>query len=109
MSGPNPVVIRLLAEQRKRCMATILSSAENSSWWDRLSTPQQQQFRDTVRSAISVFYDLTRDVVKVTEDDGVRNDIARDLIRAIHSQQREISAHLRPKNSAGDGNGGAAA
>jgi hypothetical protein len=28
-----------------------------------------------------------RDVVKVTEDDGVRNELVLDLIRAIHAQR----------------------
>lgn len=94
-SGNTPVVIRLLAEQRKRCLATILNSAENSAWWSTLTSGQQNLFREQVRSAISVFYDLTRDVVKVTEDDTPRNDLVLDAIRAMHSEQRQYTAHLR--------------
>lgn len=94
-SGNTPVVIRLLAEQRKRCLATILNSAENTPWWSSLSSGQQNTFREQVRSAISVFYDLTRDVVKVTEDDIPRNDLVLDAIRAMHSEQRQLTAQLR--------------
>lgn len=92
-TGP-PLAIRLLGEQRKRCLATILNAAEGSSWWGRLSDAQQTQYREQVRSAVSVFYDLTRDLLKVTDDDGVRNDLTLDLMRALHSQQREIKERL---------------
>lgn len=91
----NTAVLRLLAEQRKRCLATILTAAEGTSWWPRLSDDQQSTYRDQVRAALAVFYDLTRDVVKVTEDDGVRNEIALDLIRSIHTQQTQINESLR--------------
>ena len=90
------VVMRLLAEQRKRCMATILNAAENTPWWSTLTPGQQNTFRDQVKSAISVFYDLTRDVVKVSEEDATpRNDVVLDAIRAMHSEQRAISARLK--------------
>ncbi len=81
-----PVVIRLLAEQRKRCLATILTSAENSDWWGTLTPAQQNAHREQVRSALAVFYDLVRDVVKVSDDDGLRNDHAVELLERIHSQ-----------------------
>ncbi len=89
-----PLVLRLLAEQRKRCLATILTSAENSPWWGRLSDNQQGAFRDQIRTALAVFYDLTRDLIKVTEDDATRNDLALDLIRSMHSQTAQIREHL---------------
>lgn len=82
-----PLVVRLLAEQRKRCLATILSAAETSPWWGELSPADQDAHRAAIRSALAVFYDFTRDVLKVADDDhsGVRNDLALDLIRSIHS------------------------
>ncbi len=94
MSAQAPMVIRLLVEQRKRCLATILNAAEASSWWTRLSDAQQTQFRDQVRAAIGVFYDFTRDVAKVTEDDVTRNEPALELIRSVHTQQQRISEKL---------------
>lgn len=95
MASGNPVIIRLLSEQRKRCLATILSAAESGTWWNTLTPSQQGEFRAQVRTAVSVFYDLTRDVVKVTEDDGDRNDLVLDLIRVMHTQQREIVERLK--------------
>lgn len=89
-----PLVVRLLAEQRKRCLATILTSAECSPWWTRLSDTQQSAYRDQVRAALAVFYDLTRDLLKVTEDDSMRNDLALDLIRSMHTQTAQIKERL---------------
>lgn len=96
MTSTTPVVVRLLSQQRKRCLATILNSAEGSPWWSRLSVAEQQAYRDQVYSAVSVFYDLCRDVLKVTEDDGVRNDLVVDLIRSLHTNQRELVERLKP-------------
>lgn len=92
-SGP-PLVVRLMAEQRKRCLATILNSAETSPWWNRLSETQQNTYRDQVRQALAVFYDLARDVIKVSDEDTTRNDLALDLIRAVHSQQVKLNERL---------------
>ncbi len=97
MTNWNAPVLRLLGEQRKRCFATIMGGAETSPWWGSLNPGEQAQFREQVRSALAVFYDLTRDVVKVTEDDGIRNELALDLIRSIHSQQAQISDALKGK------------
>lgn len=93
MSGP-PLVVRLLAEQRKRCLATIMTSAENSAWWPELEADEQDAFRASVRAAVSIFYDLARDIVKVADDSdpGMRNDLALDLIRSIHTQQQRLVA-----------------
>jgi hypothetical protein len=96
LTSTTPVVVRLLSQQRKRCLATILNSAEGSPWWAKLSAGEQQAFREHVYSAVSVFYDLCRDVVKVTEDDGVRNDLVVDLIRSLHANQRELVDRLKP-------------
>lgn len=92
-NGP-PLVVRLMAEQRKRCLATILNSAESSPWWSHLTSHQQDTYRDQVRQALAIFYDLARDVLKVSEDDTMRNDLALDLIRSVHSQQIKITEKL---------------
>jgi hypothetical protein len=92
-NGP-PLVVRLMAEQRKRCLATILNSAESSPWWTKLTAAQQDAYRDQVRHALAIFYDLVRDVIKVSDDDAVRNDLALDLIRSVHSQQIKITERL---------------
>lgn len=92
-NGP-PLVVRLMAEQRKRCLATILNAAESSPWWAKLTAAQQDTYRDQVRQALAVFYDLARDVIKVSDDDSPRNDLALDLIRSVHSQQIKITEKL---------------
>jgi hypothetical protein len=103
MNSTSPVV-RLIAEQRKRCLATIFSNAEAALWWKLLEADERDLFKDQVRQALSVFYDLVRDVVKVSEDDGVRNEIALDLIRDIHTRQRQIlTAITEPSDGDTDG------
>lgn len=93
MSNSSAPVIRLLGEQRKRCLATILTAAETAGWWHKLNPDQQQTFREQVRTALSVFYDLTRDVVKVSEDDAgiVRNEYALDLLQSIHTRVETLN------------------
>lgn len=97
MNATTPLAVRLLAEQRKRCLATILSGVEAAPWWAQLPTADQEALRGTVRGALAVFYDFTRDVLKVADDDGtsLRNDLALDLIRSIHVQQQQIVEQLR--------------
>jgi hypothetical protein len=51
-----------------------------------LSDAQQSAYRDQVRAALSIFYDLARDILKVTEDDTVRNELALQLIRSVHAE-----------------------
>lgn len=79
-------VVRVVTEQRKRCLASILGAAETSPWWGRLSKDEQVAFRQRVIDALNVFYDLCRDVIKVTDEDVVRNEYVIDLIEAIHTR-----------------------
>ena len=79
-------VIRVVTEQRKRCLASILGAAESSPWWHKLTRDEQMAYRQKVIDALGIFYDLVRDVVKVTDDEGLRNDHVVDLIERIHLQ-----------------------
>jgi hypothetical protein len=79
-------VIRVVTEQRKRCLASILGAAETSTWWPRLTKDEQLAYRQRVIDALGVFYDLCRDVIKVSDEDGLRNDHVVDLIERIHVQ-----------------------
>ncbi len=91
MSAPGPsVTMRIVAEQRKRLVASIMRGAEQSTWWRKLTPEEQGAFRDDTLTSINVFYELVRDIVKVSEDDGIRNDQAIQLINAVHQSQREI-------------------
>lgn len=89
---------RLLSEQRKRLIASILGSAESSNWWSKLNPGEQRAFREKVINAVGVFYDFCRDVVKVTSDDSMRNDLALDLIRQVHDGQRALERQLRTRS-----------
>jgi hypothetical protein len=80
------VVVRVVTEQRKRCLASILGAAESGPWWGRLSREEQLAYRQKVIDALGVFYDLVRDIVKVTDEDGLRNDHVVELIERIHTQ-----------------------
>lgn len=79
------VVMRVLAEQRKRCLASILGAAESAGWWNALGRDEQTAYKESVRGALGIFYDLCRDIVRVTEGDVIRNDHAVELIEHIHS------------------------
>lgn len=79
------VVQKVVSEQRKRCLASILGAAEASPWWGRLSKDEQVAFRQRVIDSLGIFYDLCRDVIKVADEDGLRNDHAVHLIESIHS------------------------
>lgn len=79
-------VVRVVTEQRKRCLASILGAAESSPWWGQLTRDQQVAFRQRVIDSLNVFYDLCRDVIKVTDEDVVRNEHVIDLIEAIHTR-----------------------
>lgn len=76
---------RLLGEQRKRMIASMLGAAEQSAWWRKLTTAEQRAFRDKMLSAVGVFYDFCRDIVKITGEDSIRNDYAVELLQQIHT------------------------
>jgi hypothetical protein len=78
-------VQRVVSEQRKRCLASILGAAETAPWWGRLTTEEQRAYRAKVVDALGVFYDLCRDIIKVTDEDALRNEHAVALIESIHT------------------------
>lgn len=100
MTAPS-VTTRIVAEQRKRLVASIMRSAEQSSWWRKLTSEEQGDYREDVLSSINVFYELVRDIVKVSEDDGIANDYVVKLIQQMHAEQQQIVAHLRQGERAG--------
>lgn len=85
---------RLLGEQRKRLIASIMGAAENAPWWSRLQAGEQRAYREKVLSSVGTFYDFCRDVVKVTGEDGIRNDLALELLRQVHEGQRSLQRSL---------------
>lgn len=86
---------KLLAEQRKRMLASIMRFAEQETWWGLLSKEEQERYRTNVVNAINVFYDFCRDVIKVSEDEGITSDASLKLLNQMHASQRAIETHLR--------------
>ena len=79
-------VMRVVTEQRKRCLASILGAAETSPWWGRLTRDEQLAYRQRVIDSLGVFYDLCRDVIKTSDEDDLRNEHVVDMIERIHTQ-----------------------
>ncbi len=81
-------VMEILQAQRKRCLAGIMGSAEQSRWWNGLSREEQQSFRQKIIDSLNVFYDLARDIVTVTEESEstVRNEQAISMLLAKADQ-----------------------
>jgi hypothetical protein len=75
---------QLVAEQRRRCIATILGFCEGADWWGALEKDEQVGLRATVLRAVATLYDVTLDVLKVSGGDGVTNACVIDMIEAIH-------------------------
>lgn len=85
-----PMVMRLLSEQRKRMMASILNAVDNADADPRVR-------REHIITAINVFYDFCRDIIKVGDEDVMRNDAALELLQRVHSSQRALSEQLAAK------------
>lgn len=93
MAGDD-LVGKLLAEQRRRLIATLLGTAESAPWWRDLTAEQQRAHRDKVLSSVGVFYDFCRDVVKVSSEDMTRNEYALELLQAVHDGQAALVRRL---------------
>lgn len=80
------IVMRHIAEGRKRAVAGILGHAENSAWWGRLSPSEQRGLREKVLDDFGVFYDRVRDFVKIGAEETVVNEHTVRLIEQIHAR-----------------------
>ena len=86
---------RLAGEQRRRFVAAILGAAEQSTWWGRLSVGEQRAHRDKVLAGVGNYHDFMLDVIKVTNDDMVRNEHAVNLLQQVHDSQRRVERAAR--------------
>lgn len=89
MAGED-MVRRLLGEQRRRLVASLLGAAEASSWWPQLGLVEQRSYRDKVLASIGTYHDFCLDVLKVSGEDSVRNERALELIEQVHASQRRV-------------------
>lgn len=90
------MVRRLLIEQRKRLIASVLGHAERE-FYPKLTPKERDDFRTHVLDSIDRYHDLVLDVLKVTKDDAIRNDEAVDLIRQVHEGQRQLVRSLNER------------
>lgn len=81
---------RLAGEQRRRFVASVMGAAEQSPWWSRLNTTEQRAYRDKVLASVGSYHDFMLDIIKVTNDDLVRNEHALTLLQQVHDSQRRV-------------------
>lgn len=91
---------RLLVEQRKRLLASILGAAETSAWWSKLTPAEQHAHRAKVLASVGTFYDFCRDVLKVTGEDSIRNDLAVELLQQVYESQQAVERVVRARAAA---------
>ena len=89
----------ILSEQRRRLIATILGTVEASSAWSKMPAAEQKAFREKIIASIGVFADLCFDVLKVTNEGSIRNELAVGLIQQVHDSQRRLERTLAPHPS----------
>lgn len=88
-------IIRSLAvEQRKRLVASLMSHAEQSNWWSKLSSLEQRELRKKVLDSVGTYHDFILDVVKVSHEDGMVNEQALSLIQQVHAGQARLERTL---------------
>lgn len=86
-------MMRLIAERRKRLVATVMGHAERE-FFGQLSPAQQQEFRRKTLTAIDDFCDLIRDVLKISGEDVMVNGHALELLEQIHDTQCQLTKRL---------------
>ncbi len=86
---------RLAGEQRRRFVAGVLGAAEQSPWWGKLSVPEQRAYREKIMSSVGAYHDFMLDVLKVSNDDVVRNEHAITLLQQVHESQRRVERAAR--------------
>jgi hypothetical protein len=87
------MVVRLMLEQRKRFIASVLGHAERE-FYPKLTDDERDGFRQKVFDAADAYTDFVRDILKVVDQDQMRNDRALKLIEAMHASQRQIVEKL---------------
>lgn len=87
------MIKRLVSEQRKRVVGSIMGAAEQSAWWNKISPVEQRAFRQKVLDSIGVFYDFILDIIKVGAD-GVVNEEAVQMIAQVHASAQRIERAL---------------
>lgn len=85
---------RLAVEQRKRLVASIMNFAEGARWWRSLSRDEQIAFREKVLNSVGQYHDFILDVIRVGNEDTIRNEQALELIQQVHTSQRRLEKNV---------------
>lgn len=84
MSDPT-FVKNLLAEQRKRLVASVMDYIEVNVY-PHLSGEEQKALRQRVLTSVGVYHDFCLDAIKASVNDGsIQNEHVLELLRSIHS------------------------
>lgn len=90
-------VRRLMGQQRRRLVATMMTSCEGSTWWPKLTPVEQREFKELLQRSIGIYHDFMLDVVQVGGDDEIRGEAALAMLESIRqgvaSMQRVVGAH----------------
>jgi hypothetical protein len=80
---------RLAVKQRRRMLASLLSAAENSPWWPKLSNAEKSTFRDKVIDSVNGYHDVMLDVISVGAED-LRSADVMGLLEQVHASQLRL-------------------
>lgn len=76
---------RLVIEQRKRLVASVMNFAEQEIY-PSLKPAQQRAFRDKFVGAANAYHDFVLDLVKVRGEDGIQSEETARMIRELHDR-----------------------
>lgn len=88
------ITVRLLSEQRKRMVGSILGALEEVAK-PRCTPAEWDHLRTKVLDSVGVFYDLCRDVIKISDEDSLVSAEGLALIRSVHDAQARLERGLR--------------
>lgn len=86
------MVKQLTIERRKRVIATILGHVEREWLYKGLiSKSQYETFRSVTLGSIGDWHDLMLDILKISDQDMMRNERAVELLERVHANQTALS------------------
>jgi len=81
------IIKRLAIEQRRRLIASVLNAVDDEK--------DARARRERIIRAINSYHDFLLDVVKVSDEEYVRNEHALELIASVHASQQRIERASR--------------
>lgn len=83
MTKDDDLARRLVMEQRRRAIGTIMGAVEELAY-PKLSKPDQRALRQSILNGMGAYHDFVLDVLKVKGDDMLQNEETLRLLRDIH-------------------------